>query len=101
MQVQSLFPEDPWSRERQVTPAFLPGKFHGQRCCVLSPWGHNELDMTGHSYYMGHLLEERTKTQEENGWSWPQGCSNQRIECSQALTSSHITSVISWSLISV
>ena len=60
MQVQS--PEDPWSREWQATPAFLPGKFYGQRCHVYSPWGHKESDMTGHSYYMGHLLEQRTKT---------------------------------------
>ena len=31
----------PWSRKRQPTPVFLPGKFHGQRSLVdYSPWGH-------------------------------------------------------------
>ena len=33
----------PWSRKWQSTPAFLPGKFHGQRSLAgSSPWaGHN------------------------------------------------------------
>jgi len=36
----------PWTRKWQPTPAFLPGKFHGQRSLVCySPWGHKELDM--------------------------------------------------------
>ena len=31
----------------EYTPAFLPGKFHGQRSLVgYSPWGHKELDTT-------------------------------------------------------
>ena len=30
----------PWSRKWQLTPVFLPGKFHGQRSLVgYSPWG--------------------------------------------------------------
>ena len=30
----------PWSRKWQPTPAFLPGKFHGQKSLVgYSPWG--------------------------------------------------------------
>ena len=29
----------PWSRKWQLTPVFLPGKFHGQRSLVgYSPW---------------------------------------------------------------
>ena len=28
------------------TPVFLPGKPHGQRRGVYSPWGHKESDMT-------------------------------------------------------
>ena len=28
-QVQSLGQEDPWRREWQPTPVFLPGEFHG------------------------------------------------------------------------
>ena len=30
-QVQSLGPEDPWRREWQLTPVFLPGEFCEQR----------------------------------------------------------------------
>ena len=37
----------PWRRERQPTPVFLPGEFHGQwRLLGYSPWGHEESDMT-------------------------------------------------------
>ena len=33
--------------EWQPTPAFLPGKSHGQRSLAdYSPWGHKEYDMT-------------------------------------------------------
>ena len=36
-----------WRRKCQPTPAFLPGKSHGQRSLVgYSPWGCKELDMT-------------------------------------------------------
>ena len=39
-QVQSLGWEDPWRRNWQATPVFLPGKFHGQRSLAgYSPWG--------------------------------------------------------------
>ena len=35
----------PWRRKWQPTPAFLPGKFHGQRSLAgYSPWGHKEPD---------------------------------------------------------
>ena len=31
----------PWRRKWQSTPAFMPGKFHGQRSLVgYSPWSH-------------------------------------------------------------
>ena len=33
----------PWRRKRQLTPVFLPGKFHGQRSLVgYSPWDRKE-----------------------------------------------------------
>ena len=33
----------PWSRTWQLTPVFLPGKFHGERSLAdYSPWGHKE-----------------------------------------------------------
>ena len=36
-----------WSRKQKPTPAFLPGKFHGQRSLVgYSPWGCKESDTT-------------------------------------------------------
>ena len=43
--VQSLDWEDPWRREWQPTPVFLPGESHGQRSLVdYSPRGHKESD---------------------------------------------------------
>ena len=45
--VRSLGREDPWRRERQLTPEFLPGESHGQRSLAsYSPWGGKESDMT-------------------------------------------------------
>ena len=42
---QSLGQEDPWRRQWQSTPVFLPGESHGQRSLVgYSPWGHKESD---------------------------------------------------------
>ena len=35
----------PWSRKSQITPVFLPGKFHRQRSLVgYSQWDHKEMD---------------------------------------------------------
>ena len=46
-QVQSLGWEDPLSRKQQLTPIFLPGKFHGKRSLLgYSPWACKESDMT-------------------------------------------------------
>ena len=46
-QVQSLSQEDPWRREWQPTPAFLPGEPLGERSLVgYSPWGRKESDRT-------------------------------------------------------
>ena len=48
--VQSLGQEEPWGREGQPTPVFLPGEFHGQKSLVgYSPWGCKELDTTEHA----------------------------------------------------
>ena len=50
MQVQSLGGEYPQRRQWQATPAFLPGKSHGQRSLVgYSPQGRKESDMTEHA----------------------------------------------------
>ena len=39
--------DNPWRREWQSTPAFLPGEFHGQRSLVgYSPLSHKEWDTT-------------------------------------------------------
>ena len=41
--VPSMSQEDPWRREWQSTPMFLPGESHGQKSLVgYSPWGHKE-----------------------------------------------------------
>ena len=40
-------PSSFWSRKWQLTPVFLPGKFHGQRSLEgYSPWGHRESNTT-------------------------------------------------------
>ena len=45
--VQSLGQEEPWGREWQPTPVFLPGEFHGQKSLVgYSPWDGKESDTT-------------------------------------------------------
>ena len=49
MQVLSLGQKIPWSRQWQPIPAFLPGKFHGQRSLAgYSAWGRKEPDPTEH-----------------------------------------------------
>ena len=41
----------PWRSTWQPTPAFLPGKPHGQRSLVsYSPWGHRDSDTTEHPH---------------------------------------------------
>ena len=37
--------KNPWRREGQPAPVFLPGESHGLRSLVgYSPWGHKEMD---------------------------------------------------------
>ena len=59
----------PWSRKWELTPVFLPGKFHGQRSIVgYSSWGHKESDTTErehthahtNSYWHPHFIEVLT-----------------------------------------
>ena len=47
MQVLSPGQGDPWRRNWQPTPVFLPGKSYGLRSLKgYSPWGPKELDAT-------------------------------------------------------
>ena len=47
IQVQSLGWEDPWRREQQPTPVFLPGESYGERTLAgYRLWGHKESDTT-------------------------------------------------------
>ena len=56
IQVLSLDWEDFWSRKWQLTPLFLPGKFHGQRNLGgYSPWDCKELDMTEPTHHAPYL----------------------------------------------
>ena len=52
----------PWRRKWEPTPVFLPGKSHGQRSLVGSPWGRKELDMIEHTHTHIHDLLP---------WLWP------------------------------
>ena len=60
-QVKSLDWEDPWRREWQPTPVFLPGESHGQRSLAgYSPWGRRESDRTEQLTLSLSLLETKT-----------------------------------------
>ena len=58
----------PWRRERQPTPVFWPGEFHG----LYSSWGHKESDTTERL-----LLSGTTETKTE-GSSYPHDCQLER-----------------------
>ena len=64
----------PWSRKRQPTPVFLPGKSHGQRRLVgCSSWGHKELDrMSMHTHTHTHT-HTNTHTSTYISWDLPFG----------------------------
>ena len=54
--VQSLGQEDPWRREWQPIPIFLPGEFHEQRNLAgYNPWGRRESDTTEQLTYNTRL----------------------------------------------
>ena len=59
--LQAVGQEDPWRREWQPTPVYLPREFHGQRSLVAySPWGLKESDTTerlthSHTFTASHL----------------------------------------------
>ena len=45
----------PWRRKWQLTPVFLPGKFHKQRSMEgYSPWGRKESDTTEYAHTHTH-----------------------------------------------
>ena len=47
----------PWRREWLPSPAFSPGKSHGQRRLVgYSPWGCKEFDMRAYTYTNWKML---------------------------------------------
>ena len=47
MWVKSLGQKDSLEKGTAITPAFLPGEYHGQRSLAnYSPWGPKELDTT-------------------------------------------------------
>ena len=60
----------PWTRKWQLTPVFLPGKFHGQRSLVgYSPWGRKESDMTERLHFHFYSAYKLNK-QGDNIQSW-------------------------------
>ena len=67
MLVRNLGQEDPWGRNWQRTPVFLPQKSHRQRSLVgYSPWSRKELDTT-------ELLNNNNKTKQkykQSMWKW-------------------------------
>ena len=70
------FGKIPWSGKWQVSPEFLPGKFHGQRCLVdHSPWDHKESDTnewlsTQHILWLFYNLIMQLILEGEQWTSW-------------------------------
>ena len=70
--------KDPWRREWQPTPVFLPGKSHGQRSLVgCSPWGHKKSDMTEWLSNRWIMFQVPPGSSHENEFS----CSCQEVVC--------------------
>ena len=73
----SLIPgsrRSPGGGKWQPTPAFLPGKSHGQRSLVgYSPWGHKESDMTAtkHTHKTAPLPNFTCQSQVTHALDWP------------------------------
>ena len=62
--VRSLGQEDPWRRQWQPTPVFLPGESHGQRSLAgCSPRGRRESDTT-EQLVLRHRLWSLPQTRE-------------------------------------
>ena len=56
-QVLSLGREDPWRREWQPTPVFLPRELHGQRSLAgCNPWDCKQLDTTEQFHF--HIIKK-------------------------------------------
>ena len=52
-----------FSGEWQLTPVFLPGKFHGQRNLVgYSPWSRKESDVTERLHFLSFLYDYKATT---------------------------------------
>ena len=65
----------PWRRVWQLTPVFLPGKFHGQRSLAgYCPWGCEELDTTEHylkkKKKLYNFLKHQTVSQKKFALFW-------------------------------
>ena len=60
-----------WSRNWQLTPIFLPGKFHGQRKLAgYNPWGCKESDMIEHAYTQLHESVSRSVVSDSFATPW-------------------------------
>ena len=84
----------PWSRKWQLTPVFLPEKFHRQRSLEgYSPWGCNKSDTTEHvhthththtrthTHTLVHAAKERLRVSVEmGGWHKARACCFFRTE---------------------
>ena len=77
---------DPWvgkiprSRKWQLTPVFLPGKFHGQRNLAgYSPWGHR----VGHDWVSTHngIRQTINRSERKSHWGFPSGSDSKESAC--------------------
>ena len=76
--VRSLGWEDPWRREWQPAPVYLPGEFQIQRNLAgYSPWGRKESDMTEQlTLSLSPLLWSLSRKQCINQDSFPNNCAS-------------------------
>ena len=66
-QVQSLSQEDPLQKEIATTPAFLPGKYHGQRSLEgYSPWGHKRVTLSNNTIQSNKGCLNQRQTVDQN-----------------------------------
>ena len=79
---------DPWvrkiprSRTWQLTPVFLPGKFHGQRNLAgYSPWGHKELDTTEWAHTHNGIRQTINRSERKNHRGSSSGSDSKESAC--------------------
>ena len=79
----------PWGRKWQLTPVFLPRKFHGQkRLAGYSPWSHKQSDTAEHAHVCTHT---HTHTISHKRWELRTDHWNGQLGITDAFDKSYFT----------